>query len=59
MSRPRSGGLKEVGVELYACKACADLYGVAEKLSSLDIEVMYTGKMLAELQQQGWHVLTI
>ncbi len=52
-------GLKEVGVELYACKACADLYGIADKLTSLDIEVMYTGKMLAELQQQGWHVLTI
>jgi hypothetical protein len=52
-------GLNEVGVELYACKACAEAYGVAEKLSSLDIEVMYTGKMLAELQQQGWHVLTI
>ena len=52
-------GLKEVGVELYACKACADLYGVADKLGSLDVEVMYTGKMLAELQQQGWYVLTI
>jgi hypothetical protein len=55
----RLAGLKEVGVELFACKACADLYGVAEKLTSLDIEVMYTGKMLAELQQQGWHVLTV
>ena len=52
-------GLKEVGVELYACKGCADLYGVSDKLSSLDINVMYTGTMLAELQQQGWHVLTI
>ena len=52
-------GLKEVGVELYACKGCADLYGVSDKLSSLDINVMYTGTMLAELQQKGWHVLTI
>ena len=52
-------GLKEVGVELYACKGCADLYGVSDKLSALDIDVMYTGTMLAELQQQGWHVLTI
>jgi hypothetical protein len=55
----RLAGLKEVGVELYACKACADLYGVADKLGSLDIKVMYAGKMLAELQQQGWYVLTI
>ena len=52
-------GLKDVGVELYACKGCADLYGVSDKLSSLDINVMYTGTMLAELQQKGWHVLTI
>ena len=52
-------GLKEVGVELYACKGCADQYGVSDQLSSLDINVMYTGTMLAELQQQGWHVLTI
>jgi hypothetical protein len=52
-------GLKEVGVELYACKGCADLYGVSDELSALDLNVMYTGTMLAELQQQGWHVLTI
>lgn len=52
-------GLKEVGVELYACKACAEMYGVSEKLAGLGIDVQYTGKMLAELQQQGWHVLTI
>ena len=55
----RLAGLKEVGVELYACKACADLYGVSDQLSALDINVMYTGTMLAELQQKGWHVLTI
>lgn len=52
-------GLKDVGVELYACKGCADLYGVSDKLGSLGINVMYTGTMLAELQQKGWHVLTI
>jgi hypothetical protein len=51
--------LEEVGVELYACKGCADQYGVSERLASLGINVMYTGTMLAELQQQGWHVLTI
>ena len=51
--------LKELGVELYACKGCADLYGVSDKLGSLDVNVMYTGTMLAELQQKGWHVLTI
>lgn len=50
--------LKKAGVELYACKACADMYGVADKLSALGINVMYTGTMLADLQKEGWHVLT-
>jgi hypothetical protein len=51
--------LKQVGVELYACKACADLYGVSDKLKQLGITVMYTGEMLAELQKSGWHVLSL
>jgi hypothetical protein len=51
--------LKQVGVELYACKACADLYGVADKLTQLGITVMYTGEMLADLQKNGWHVLSL
>ncbi|MGD0337960.1 MAG: DsrE family protein [Bacteroidota bacterium] len=51
--------LKQVGVELYACKACADLYGVSDRLTQLGITVMYTGEMLAELQKSGWHVIAI
>jgi hypothetical protein len=51
--------LKQVGVELYACKACADLYGVSEKLAQLGITVMYAGEMLAELQKNGWHILSL
>ena len=35
--------LKAVGVELQACKARADLYGVTDKLKSLGIEVIYLG----------------
>ena len=51
--------LKQIGIELYACKACADLYGVADKLTQLGITVMYTGEMLADLQKNGWHVLSL
>lgn len=51
--------LKQVGVELYACKACADLYGVSDKLKQLGLTVMYTGEMLAELQKNGWYVLSL
>lgn len=53
------GQLKNAGVELYACKGCADMYGIAEKLSGLGVTVKYTGKMLADLQKQGWFILSI
>jgi len=42
--------LEEAGVELLACKACADSYGVSEELEKLGITV--------EMQKTGWHVLT-
>ncbi len=54
-------GLKELeaaGVELVACKACADLYGVSDTLAGLGIDVKYAGKLLADIQKDGWHVLT-
>ena len=50
--------LKNVGVELYACKGCADMYGISDKLIDLGVTVMYTGKMLADLQKEGWHILS-
>jgi hypothetical protein len=50
--------MKEEGVELYACKACSDLYGVSEKLEELGITVKYIGKDLTDLIQSGWHQLT-
>ena len=52
-------GLKEIGVELYACKGCADLYGISEKLTELGVTVMYTGKMLADLQKERRYILSI
>jgi hypothetical protein len=52
------GEMKKAGVELYACKGCANLYGISDKLSALGITVMYTGRMLADLQKDGWHVMT-
>ena len=50
--------LKAAGVELLACKACADLYGVADKLRALGIEVIYMGRPLTELLKSGWTCLT-
>ena len=50
--------MKEVGVEIFACKACADMYGVSEKLSELGLEVKYIGEDLTEMLQSGWAHLT-
>jgi hypothetical protein len=52
--------MKEMGVELYACKGCADSYGVTEKLEELGITVMYTGEALTNmLKSEEWKVITI
>ncbi len=51
--------LKNEGIQLYACKGCADLYGIADKLTNLGVKVIYIGKMLADLQKEGWHILSI
>jgi hypothetical protein len=51
--------LQELGVEVVACKACADLYGVSEKLEELGIEVRYVGGTLTEqLKAEDWVTTT-
>lgn len=40
--------MKEAGVVLEACKACADLYGVASDLEELGVEVKYMGVPLSD-----------
>ncbi len=50
--------LKTVGVEVQACKACADRYGVSDKLTAMGIDVLYMGIPLTEYLKGGWAVLT-
>lgn len=50
--------MQEAGVEVLACKACADMYGVSDKLEKLGVEVKYIGKDLSEMLQDGWTSLT-
>ena len=53
------GRMKEVGVELTACIACADMYGVTDKLKELGIDVKGMGRPLTEMLQSGeWTTLT-
>lgn len=47
------------GVDVKACKACADSYGVSDKLASLGIEVRYMGVPLTQiLKSSDWELLT-
>ena len=51
--------LIQVGVKVSACKACADQYGVAEKLESMGVEVIRWGPPLTEILKNREHLLTI
>ena len=50
--------LKEVGVELYACKWCAEQYQAADLLTQLGVKVIYYGKPLTKLIKDNWKILT-
>lgn len=50
--------MNEAGVGLVACKACADSYGVSEKLEELGVEVRYMGRPLTEMLKGDWVVVT-
>lgn len=51
-------GMAEVGVEVVACKACADSYGVSETLVGIGIDVKYMGQPLTEMLKGDWEVIT-
>ncbi len=51
--------LKEAGVELLACKACSDRYGVSDALAALGVEVKYMGQPLTEMLKSGTAVLSV
>lgn len=46
------------GVVVQACVACADMYGVSNKLRQIGIEVKPMGKPLTEMLKADWKVLT-
>ncbi len=50
--------MKDVGVELTACKACADMYGVSAKLESMGVDVAYMGQPLTDMLKADWKVVT-
>lgn len=50
--------LVEAGVEILACKACAENYGVTRALENLGIDVKYMGEPLTQYLKAGLHVIT-
>ncbi len=59
MLREELAACAKAGVELYACRACAERYGLAETLEALGVEVLYTGEPLTHMLKTGWSVLTV
>ena len=50
--------IRDTGVELLACKACSDMYGVSDKLKELGIEVIYMGQPLTRILKSGQKLIT-
>lgn len=50
---------REAGVAVFACRACAEHYGVDAKLAALGVEVLYAGEPLTGYLKDGWKVLTV
>ena len=49
----------DAGVQITACKACADQLGVTEALEKLQIEVKYWGQPLTEVLKNNEPLLTV
>ncbi|MGD2120912.1 MAG: DsrE family protein [Gemmatimonadota bacterium] len=52
-------GMAAEGVEIVACKACSDSYGVSEALTAMGIDVKYMGAPLTEMLKGDWKVITL
>lgn len=50
--------MAEAGVEIVACQACADSYGVSEVLRGMGVDVKYMGMPLTEMLKSDWKVIT-
>lgn len=52
--------IQEAGVKVYACKRCAEAYGIVKELESLGVEVKLMGEPLTGyLQDDTYRVLSI
>jgi len=54
----RLAEMVEFGVDVAACKACADRYAVSEDLERLGVRVFYTGQFLTDWISSDGRVIT-
>jgi len=52
------GKMKDEGVELLACKACADMYGVSDRLAEMGVDVKYMGRPFTDMLKSDWETIT-
>ena len=46
------------GIQVMACKKCADGFGITETLEALGVDVIYVGGVISQLLKDGWASLT-
>ncbi len=50
--------LQKLGVEILACKWCADRMNITDILEKAGIKVIYVGPVISQLLKDGWASLT-
>ncbi len=50
--------LQEAGIEVVACKWCADRMNITSKLEEAGIKVVYVSSIMAQMIKEGWASLT-
>lgn len=54
----RVAAMLQAGVEVVACKACTDSYGVSDILEALGVEVKFMGQPLTQMLKQNSKLIT-
>ncbi len=50
--------MQKAGIEVMACKWCADRMNITDKLEAAGIKVVYVGSIISDLLKNGWASLT-
>ena len=51
--------IQSAGVDVIACRRCAENMGIVEKLEEIGVKVFYTGEFLTEWLKSGSRLITI